>query len=63
MTNQSKGYPYEVPVPTTVKMGGGVVLADHVKSFDWSARNAQFECVAPANVVNEVKAKLRTLIS
>jgi mRNA-degrading endonuclease toxin of MazEF toxin-antitoxin module len=62
MTNQAKGYPYEVSVPNAVKMGGGVVLADHVKSFDRSARNAQFECAVPAQVVSDVKAKLRTLI-
>src|SRR4051812_26635113 len=41
ITNQAKGYPFEVAVP-----GGhettGVVLSDQIKSFDWSARHAEF---------------------
>jgi mRNA interferase MazF len=62
MTNQGKGYPFEVAVPNTVPKGGGFVLADHIKSLDWSARSAQFECAAPSDVVAEVMAKLRTLL-
>jgi mRNA interferase MazF len=62
MTNQGKGYPFEVEVPDTIKKGGGVVLADHVKSMDWSARRAEFECTAPAEVVTRVLAKLRALL-
>jgi mRNA interferase MazF len=62
MTNQAKGYPFEVPVPNDVAMGGGVVLADQVKCLDWMARKAEFRARAPAEVVSEVLAKLRTLL-
>ena len=62
MTNQAKGYPFEVPVPDNVKMGGGVILSDHVKSLDWSARRAAFGATAPAKVVAEVLGRLRTLL-
>jgi mRNA interferase MazF len=62
MTNQAKGYPFEVAVPGDVEMGGGVVMADHVKSLDWSARHAEFKAKAPAEVVAEVVAKLKALL-
>lgn len=62
MTNQGKGYPFEVPVPGDVDMGGGVVLSDHVKSLDWSARHAEFRAKAPSKVVADVLAKLRALL-
>ena len=62
MTNQGKGYPFEVAVPDTIRKGGGVVLADHIKSLDWSARSAQFECTAPPEVLAEVMAKLKALL-
>lgn len=34
ITNQVKGYPFEVPVPSG-QGPTGVILADHVKSVDW----------------------------
>src|SRR5688572_29654395 len=37
ITNQAKGYPFEVAVPAGKKTTG-VVLSDQIKSFDWSAR-------------------------
>ena len=46
ITNQKKGYPFEVELPEeglSLEGGGfpitGVILADQVKSLDWSARN------------------------
>lgn len=62
MSNQGKGYPFEVAVPDNIKKGGGVVLADHIKSFDWRERRAQFECTAPPDVIAEVFAKLKALL-
>lgn len=62
MTNQAKGYSYEVPVPGEVEMGGGVVLADQVKSLSWDMRGAEFKAKAPREVVVQVMAKLRTLL-
>lgn len=43
ITNQDKGFPFEVPLPHSVPITG-VVLADHLKSVDWGARNVQFVC-------------------
>jgi mRNA-degrading endonuclease toxin of MazEF toxin-antitoxin module len=39
ITNQAKGYPFEVAVPAG-HAATGVILADHVKSVDWKARRA-----------------------
>jgi len=61
ITSQTKGYPFEVALPEGLPMSG-VVLADHVKSADWSARRAQFVAKAPTAVVAEVTAKLKPLL-
>lgn len=37
ITNQSKGYPFEVSI-AGAKGTTGVILADQVKSLDWAAR-------------------------
>lgn len=61
ITNQAKGYPFEVALPQDSAVSG-VVLADHVKSADWVARRAQFASKAPMEVVADVTAKLRPLL-
>lgn len=61
ITSQAKGYPFEVDIPPGLNVFG-VVLADHVKSLDWRARNAHVVCPLPAKTVNEVLEKLDTLI-
>jgi mRNA interferase MazF len=61
ITNQPKGYPFEVALPEGSAISG-VVLADHLKSADWAARRAQFVAKAPAGVLADVTAKLRQLL-
>jgi mRNA interferase MazF len=61
ITNQVKGYPFEVALPESSAISG-VVLADHIKSADWTARRAQFAAKAPPEVMAEVRAKLRPLL-
>ncbi len=61
ITAQLKGYPFEVRIPEGLRIGG-VVLSDHVKSLDWKARNAQFICALPNEVLGEVLAKLNALL-
>lgn len=60
ITSQVKGYPFEVSVPTGQKTIG-VVLSDQIKSFDWSARRAEFlehrPDLAP-QVIGKIKALL-----
>jgi mRNA interferase MazF len=61
LTTVIKGYPFEVPT----KVGGrsGVALADQVKSLDWRARKAIKEGAAEQAVLDEVLAKIETLLS
>lgn len=60
ITSQVKGYPFEVPVPPGLK-ASGVVLADQVKSLDWSARSSELCCRLPETAVEEVLGKLGAL--
>lgn len=65
ITNQDKGFPFEVPVPSGLPITG-VVLSDHLRSLDWRARNVQFVCsVGETHVdfLSEVLAKIETLVS
>ena len=53
VSSKIKGYPFEV----ALSAGGtisGVVLADQVKSFDWSARSVAFIEKVPASVLDQV---------
>jgi len=40
ITNQAKGYPFEVAAPAG-SGANGVILADRLKSIDWKARHAE----------------------
>ena len=62
ITNQIKGYPFEVLIPAGLVVTGAI-LADQVKSLDWRARNAELICTLPAETVTEVLQKLGTLLS
>jgi mRNA interferase MazF len=61
ITNQAKGYPYEVLIPKGFK-AAGVVLADQVKSFDWRLRNVERIDRVPDAVVTEVVENALTLL-
>jgi len=41
ITNQVKGYPFEVGIPPGLNVSG-VVLSDQAKSLDWRVRKAEF---------------------
>ena len=60
VTNQVKGYPFEVALPTSAAVTG-VVLSDQVRSLDYVARRAEYVAAAPAAVLDEVLAKLAVL--
>ena len=57
---QAKGYPFEVALPAGLPIEG-VVLADHLRSADWTARGAEVAGRVPAAVVDDVLAKLKPL--
>jgi mRNA interferase MazF len=61
ITNQVKGYPFEVQLPNELGVTG-VVLSDQVKSLDWKARKATFIAQVPDAVFKDVLAKLNTLL-
>lgn len=62
ITNQIKGYPFEVLIPAGLAVSGAI-LADQVKSLDWRAREVELICTLPAATVAEVLQKLGTLLS
>ena len=61
ITNQIKGYPFEVIIPSGLKVTGAV-LSDQVKSLDWKVRATEFYDKVPESVVQEIFKKLSTLI-
>ena len=61
ITSHIKGYPFEVSLPPG-DIISGAVLADHVKNLDWQARRVVFEAKAPAQIVTEVRERLRVLL-
>lgn len=61
ITNQAKGYPFEVPLPERSKITG-VILADAVKNVDWRARHAKYAETARSGVMNAVRERLAVLL-
>ncbi len=62
ITNQRKGYPFEVRLPPRLRVTS-VVLVDQIKSLDWRVRHAALICALPDVTVAQVLAKLATLLS
>jgi mRNA interferase MazF len=61
ITNQVKGYPFEVLIPNGLDVTG-VILADQIKSLDWRARHSEFIVALPNIIVDEALQKLRALL-
>ena len=61
ITNQVKGYPFEVELPAGLPVSGAI-LADQVRTLDWRARRAELACRAPGDVVREVMSRLAVLL-
>lgn len=61
ITNQSKGWRFEVAIPPGHPVTG-VVLADQVKSLSWHDRRAEFMAHCPKEVIAEVRAKIKPLL-
>ncbi len=62
ITRHAKGYPFEVALPRGMKTKG-VILADHVKSLDWQAREARIIERVPPSVLANILAKLALLLA
>lgn len=61
LTNQIKGYPFEVRIPEGLK-ASGAVLSDQVKSMDWRARGTSLLCHVPEATVRDVIKRVGTLL-
>lgn len=62
ITNQAKGYPFEVVIPAGTKVTG-VILSDQVKSLDWRVRKAELICSLPTQTIAEALEKLGALLA
>lgn len=62
VTSQVKGYPFEVAL-IGVKGLKGVVLSDQLRSLDWEARSAEKAGRAADDVLADVLAKLKVLLT
>ena len=61
ITNQAKGYPFEVAIPKNKNIAG-VILSDQLKSLDWRARNVVFITKLSDSVIEEVLRKVKVLL-
>lgn len=61
LTNQLKGYPFEVQIPRGYPVTGAV-LSDQIKSLDWHTREAEHICTLPPHTVAEVIQKIKILL-
>lgn len=61
ITNQVKGYPFEVELPDALPITG-VALSDQVRSIDWRARRARVIARLPDTTVQTALAKLQALL-
>ena len=60
MTTQIKGYPFEVLISGTPP---SAVLADQIKSLDWGSRKSLRKGKVSEEELNDVRAKILTLIA
>jgi len=61
ITNQVKGYPFEVMIPDGYKVTGAV-LSDQVKNLDWKMRRVSRICKLDEATVKDVLKKLIVLL-
>ena len=61
VTQSIKGYAFEIVLPEGLPVQGAV-LSDHVKSADWKVRGCTPIGAVPAEVLEEVRAKLKPLL-
>lgn len=61
ITNQVKGYPFEVAIPPRLDVTG-VILSDQIKNLDWRARHATLICALPMEIIGMVLQKAGTLL-
>jgi len=58
ITNTKKPFPLHVPLDERTKTTG-VILCEQIKSFDLSARNAEFREFLPEDLLNDVLERIK----
>ncbi|MDD5544276.1 MAG: endoribonuclease MazF [Acidobacteriia bacterium] len=61
ITSRIKGYPFEVELPQGMEIEGAI-LCDQIKSLDWRVRNAKRTGSVPASIMQEVTARILSLV-
>lgn len=62
VTNQAKGYPFEVSVTLSTGKATGVALADQVRCLDWQFSNAAKFASVTTQCALDVSAKVKLLL-
>jgi mRNA interferase MazF len=62
ITRRDRDWSFHVPLPDSDGIGG-VVQTDQLRSASWEQRGSRFINKAPAAVLNEVRARLKPLLS
>jgi mRNA interferase MazF len=61
VTNQQKGYGFEVLLPVAGRVRG-VILADHLKNLDWRTRRAEYAGKVTPAVLRQVLDRISVLL-
>ena len=61
ITSRIKNYPFEVRINPAGEIDG-VVLCDQLRSLDWRARKARFITQGSSDFLDDVLAKIETLL-
>lgn len=61
-TTKDKGYPFHLSIPSGLPVHG-FVMADQVKSIDYSSRKAGFIAQAPQELVDDILAIIDAILS
>ena len=61
ITSRVKDYPFEVELPQGLE-AAGAILCDQIKSLDWRIRQATPIGSVPSSVMQEVTARILTLV-
>jgi len=62
ITRRGRDWSFHVPLPDSDEISG-VVQTDQLRSASWEQRGLRFICKAPARVLDEVRARLKPLLS
>ncbi len=62
VTNQAKGYPFEVTVTPSSGKATGVALADQVRCLDWHSRHASKFASVTTQCASDASAKVKLLL-